>query len=69
LIGCISCGMKLDLIPVPAAIPSVRARLDQADELGGPELVSVLRSTLELINIRKRLLGYALTVGDWPALN
>jgi hypothetical protein len=63
--------MDHNLIRVPPAILGVRARLDQADEVGGDEdeLVAIVRAAQQLLAVRNRLMGYALTVGEWPALN
>jgi hypothetical protein len=63
--------MDLNLIRVPPAILGARARLYQAEDVGDDEaeLVAIVRATQQLIEVRNRLMGYALTVGDWPALN
>jgi hypothetical protein len=67
----ISCCMDLELIPAPPTIFCVRDRMVTADKLGRieDELAEIVRATQEVLAVRNRLMGYALTVGDWPALN
>jgi hypothetical protein len=60
--------MDLKLIRIPPTILGVRVRLDQADEVGADEaeLVAIVRASQQLLGVRNRLMGYALTVGAWP---
>jgi hypothetical protein len=53
--------MNLDLVRVPRVIVGVRERLVRADDVGAPEeeLVTVVRATQQLLQVRNRLLGYA----------
>jgi hypothetical protein len=63
--------MDLDLIRVPPGTVGGRERLDKADDIGRPEeeLVAIGRAAQQLLDVRNRLMGYALTGGTWPALN
>ena len=60
--------MDLDLIPVPPSILAAPANREPA-EVAGPEEKPIAGATHRLLNVRNRLMGYALTVGEWPALN